>query len=203
MAVGWLMPGSVYERPMPGSRLTPWSYVPPMNMVFTANPLDISTANGSISLDWLIQNAASCVANSTPVDSSWSGPKSNTSGVQEVFPQQTVTYQLSCLPLNSSPSYTIGYTLTNSYNQQARIAWDPVTTNIDDTPLTNLGGYRIYFGSSPGIYLVSIDVGNQTSVTIAGDNFQNSGTYYFAVTAYTTTSLESSYSSEVSKLVWK
>jgi hypothetical protein len=76
----------------------------------------------------------------------------------------------------------------------AALAWDPVATG-------NLAGYRLYWGTSPGVYFQSpgsgLSVGDVTNYSLAG---LNSGTrYYFAATAQDTMGNESSYSNEVFK----
>ncbi len=63
---------------------------------------------------------------------------------------------------------------------------------------SDLAGYRVYYGTSPGVYGTSMTIGNQTTFTIAG---LAAGTYYFAVTAYNTSGLESGFSNEVSTSV--
>jgi hypothetical protein len=57
-------------------------------------------------------------------------------------------------------------------------------------------GYKMHFGTAPGVYPNNIDVGNQTSYTVTG--LQAGTLYYFAVTAYDTSSAESGYSNQVS-----
>ncbi len=89
-------------------------------------------------------------------------------------------------------------TSNNSPGNSATLTWDPPTTNADGTPLTDLAGYKIYYGTSPDNYTVVINVGNVTIYRI--DNMPL-GTYYFAVTAYDTAMNESDYSNEVSKII--
>ena len=81
----------------------------------------------------------------------------------------------------------------------ATLTWDPPATSADGTPLTDLAGYTIYYGTSSLNYTVSIDVGNVTTYKI--DNL-SPGTYYFSVTAYDTAGNESDFSNEVSKTIW-
>jgi hypothetical protein len=81
----------------------------------------------------------------------------------------------------------------------ATLSWDAPTTNADGTPLTDLAGYRIYFGTSPGIYSKNIDVGNMTVYRI--NNLTDGLTYFFAVTAYDSDGNESEYSNETSKTI--
>ena len=64
----------------------------------------------------------------------------------------------------------------------ASIAWDPVA-------VSDLAGYRVYYGTSPTAYTQSIDVGNVTQTTIPG--LVDCTTYYFAVKAYDTAANES------------
>jgi hypothetical protein len=81
---------------------------------------------------------------------------------------------------------------------KATLSWDAPTANADGTPLTELAGYRIYYGTSPKVYSAIIDVGN--SMTYVINNLAR-GTYYFAVTAYNVWGNESSYSREVMKTI--
>ncbi len=78
------------------------------------------------------------------------------------------------------------------------LSWDPPTTNVDGTPVTDLTGYRIYYGLSSRNYSWVIEVGNVTTYKI--ENL-SPNTYYFAVTAYDTSGNESDYSNEVSKII--
>ncbi len=82
-----------------------------------------------------------------------------------------------------------------SSGKSVTISWDAPGTNEDGTPLTDLVGYNVYYGPSPGNYTQTIDIGNYTTVSID----LPSGTYYFVVTAYDTSGNESSYSNEVIK----
>ncbi len=79
----------------------------------------------------------------------------------------------------------------------ATLSWTPPTTNANGTPLTDLAGYRIYYGTVSRGYSQSVDVSNVTSYIIGG--FAEGQTYYFAVTAYDTYGNESAYSLETSK----
>jgi len=69
------------------------------------------------------------------------------------------------------------------------LAWDPVSA-------TDLAGYRVYYGTAPGTYTSSVDVGNVTQTTISG--LTDCTTYYFGVKAYDTSGNQStSYSNEI------
>ena len=72
------------------------------------------------------------------------------------------------------------------------IAWDPVSDS-------DLAGYKVYYGTAPGNYTLSKDVGNTTSTTLTG--LDPCTRYYVAVKAYDTGGLESaSYSNEIAGL---
>ncbi len=89
----------------------------------------------------------------------------------------------------SSSSSTVG---------SATLTWTSPTTKADGQPLTNLAGYKIYYGTSSGNYAVSIDVGcapcpsscSNPTVPIACSHtvhdLVGGHTYYFTVSAYNT-----------------
>jgi len=74
----------------------------------------------------------------------------------------------------------------------ATLAWSPVN---DPT----LDGYKVYVGTTSGLYTRTITVGNLTSYTV--DSLTTRTTYYFSVTAYNSAG-ESSPSNEVSKSIY-
>lgn len=71
---------------------------------------------------------------------------------------------------------------------QVTIAWNP-------SPESDVAGYRIYVGAASRTYHDSLDVGNRTVYTVTG--LQDDRPYYFAVTAYTSSGVESAFSSEI------
>src|SRR3972149_2475976 len=96
--------------------------------------------------------------------------------------------------------FLISYGITNpAYSGQAILSWDPPTTNADGTNLTDLAGYKVYYGSTSGNYNTVIDAANVTSYTVT--NLTNNATYYFATTAYDTSANESGYSNEASMTI--
>jgi fibronectin type 3 domain-containing protein len=94
---------------------------------------------------------------------------------------------------------TIGGCGDGGGNGSAQLTWDAPTTNTDETPLTDLDGYKVYYGTSSGSYTTSINVGNVTTYTVTG--LSSGTTYYFAVTAYDLSANESDYSNEVNKTI--
>lgn len=82
---------------------------------------------------------------------------------------------------------------------EVMLAWDPPTTDSDGYPLTDLGGYKVYYGTASGTYNTSINVNNVTSWTVT--NLSEGRGYYFAVTAYDIAGNESDFSNEVIKRI--
>jgi len=78
--------------------------------------------------------------------------------------------------------------------------WIPPTENTDGTPLTNLAGYDIHYGTESGDYTQSIPVDNPGLATYVVDNL-TPGTYYFSVSAVNSAGTESPLSSEVALTV--
>jgi hypothetical protein len=78
------------------------------------------------------------------------------------------------------------------------LAWNVPTTYVDGTRATGLIGFKVYYGTASRTYTHIIDVKNVPSYTI---NSLFPGTYYFAITAYDSSGIESDYSTELSKTI--
>jgi hypothetical protein len=82
----------------------------------------------------------------------------------------------------------------------ASLSWLPPTTRTDGSPLTNLDGYRIRYGTAVGSYPNLVEVTNQSLTSAVVSNLPPA-TYYFVVSAYDTTGAESANSSPASKTI--
>lgn len=82
----------------------------------------------------------------------------------------------------------------------ATLSWQPPTSRTDGSALTNLAGYRIHYGTSPGNFTQRVTISNAgiTSAVIEG---LAPGTWYFAATAYDTAGVESDFSNVGSKTI--
>lgn len=93
----------------------------------------------------------------------------------------------------SDTTSTTDTTTEANTNQTANLEWDAV----DDE---NLGGYRVYYAAAGSYYQPlgqGTNVGNATTHTVPS---LSSGTrYYFRVTAFDTSNIESAFSNEVFK----
>ena len=93
-----------------------------------------------------------------------------------------------------------GTSATNKGGGTAMLSWQAPTTNTDGAALTDLAGYRIYYGMTADDLTQTVQltgVGLQTYVI----EDLGSGTWYFAIKAVTRTSVESALSDVVSKAI--
>jgi hypothetical protein len=72
----------------------------------------------------------------------------------------------------------------------ATLVWSPPTENTNGSMLTNLAGYKIYFGRSTSALTEVIDVKSASISSYVVDKLV-SGTYYFALSAYNAAGVES------------
>jgi hypothetical protein len=82
----------------------------------------------------------------------------------------------------------------------ATLSWAAPTLRIDGTPLGNLAGYRIRYGTAPGNYTQQLQIPNPGITSCVIENLP-AGTYYFVATAYDSGGLESEHSAVVSKTI--
>jgi len=73
--------------------------------------------------------------------------------------------------------------------QSVTLAWSPSSDS-------SVVGYRVHYGTSSGHYTTTIDVGNLTTATIS--NLTAGGTFYFVVTAYNASGVDSAPTNETS-----
>ena len=97
-------------------------------------------------------------------------------------------------------SATTSGTNTGTDSGTATLSWVAPTENTNGSNVTDLAGYRIYYGTSPDDMTQSIYVAGAT-VTTYIVNGLSSGTYYFAVAADSTIGVESMLSDTSSKTI--
>lgn len=81
------------------------------------------------------------------------------------------------------------------------LSWTAPTLNEDGTSLTDLAGYKIYYGRSPNSYSNQIRIDNPSVTTYMVESLSVDTTYYFAATAFNTLGIESRFSSEATVTV--
>lgn len=129
--------------------------------------------------------STSPAASSCTASGDWSGTKAAT-GVETLA------------AVNSSKSYTMVCNWAG--DTTATVTWSNPTTNADGTPLTNLQGTRILWGTSAAnldqtFYNEDAAATKWVSPTLAA------GTWYFGVRSYNSLGLESATTTPVSKVI--
>jgi putative Ig domain-containing protein/fibronectin type III domain protein len=82
----------------------------------------------------------------------------------------------------------------------ANLSWTVPTENTNGTPVTDLAGYHIYYGTSAGAWTSTITVmdATESSYVVSG---LAPGTYYFAIVAFNTAGEDSPQSNVGSKTI--
>jgi len=81
----------------------------------------------------------------------------------------------------------------------ATLSWEAPTTDTNGAPLTNLAGYRIYYGVDENNLTATVQTGVGLQTYVVDD--LGAGTWYFAVKAVTSAGVESALSEVVSKTI--
>lgn len=82
----------------------------------------------------------------------------------------------------------------------ASLRWAPPNQHTDGSSLSNLAGFRVVYGRTPGELTQTIQISNPSTTTYTVTNLA-SGTWYFAVKAYTSVGTESGLSNIWLKVV--
>lgn len=91
-------------------------------------------------------------------------------------------------------------TVTATAAGAIELSWSAPEKNSDGTPLTDLAGYKIYYGTEPGEYTESVTIDNPGIVTYVLEDLVPA-TYYFVATAYNAEGTESEPSDMASETV--
>ena len=90
---------------------------------------------------------------------------------------------------STAPTTVAGTSLT--------LGWVAPTQNSNGTLITDLAGYKIHYGTASANYTKVVAVSNPSLSRYVLDSLE-SGTYFFAITAYNSKGIESSLSGEIS-----
>lgn len=90
--------------------------------------------------------------------------------------------------------------VTQISNGSVTLSWLPPTTNTNGTALTNLAGYKIYYGTSPSSMTHSLQI-TSPSVAIYMIGNLSPATWYFSLVSYNSAEVESPLSAIVSKTI--
>ncbi len=167
---------------------------PAPTLSFSANPQSV-LQNDSTSLSWSASDATSCVASG-----GWTGNKGLT-GNEDSGPLSVDTqFTLTCTGPGGTVVESVQVTVVLNGNGSATVSWTPPTNNTDGSPLTDLAGYKIYYGTAPGSYDEVVDINNPGMTSYVIENLLP-GDWYFAMTAYNTSGIESSLTPELTKTI--
>ena len=152
-----------------------------------------SDANGA-TLTFAIQNKPAWAAFNAST-----GELAGTPGASDVGSYHGIQISVSDgAATNALPAFSIS--VTQSSAGSATLSWLPPTTNTNGTPLTNLAGYKIYYGTNSSSLHQSVKITNPGIASYAIDNL-SPATWYFTVVSYNSQNIESSLSSVVSKTI--
>ena len=147
-------------------------------------------------LTFSIQNKPSWAAFDTT-----SGKLSGTPGAADVATDANIVISVSDGKASVSlAAFSILVSAPAASTGSATVSWMPPTQNSDGSALTNLAGFIIYYGTNSASLGQSVQVAGTglTSYTVSS---LPSGTWYFAVAAYTSTGVQSDLSNTSSKTI--
>lgn len=153
-----------------------------------AEPQQIAEGDSS-TLTWSVTGATSCTANG-----GWSGsrPLSGTFGTGPLT--STTSFGLSCSGAAGNALQSVSVEVLDKW-----LRWQAPTQNVDGTPITDLAGYVVYWGTQSRNYIGDHRIEDPAVTEWEADIAP--GYYYFALTAFDAAGNESGYSNEIRKRI--
>jgi hypothetical protein len=163
-------------------------------LTFSASPTSVSQ-NGSTTLNWSTTDATGCTASGD-----WSGSKGGSGS--EMINSMLIDSQftLDCSGAGGTVNDTVNVAVVLSNNGTALLSWVPPTENTDGSTLTDLAGYKVYYGTSSGSYGAPITINDPGLSSYMVENLGISD-WFFVMKAFNSSGMESSYSTEISKTI--
>lgn len=98
------------------------------------------------------------------------------------------------------PAFSITVSEGSAGIGYAKLSWSAPMTNTDGSPLTDLAGFRVYYGLMPDALSEQLEIADPAarSTVIQG---LTPGTWYFSISAYTTRGVESARTPPASKTI--
>jgi hypothetical protein len=100
----------------------------------------------------------------------------------------------------SSEEQLVSLTI-NATSGVATVTWTPPTENTDNSPLTDLAGFKIYYGVDQNQLTETLVIEDPNATSWDISELAENTTYYFAVTAFNSQGVESELSNIVSKTI--
>ena len=134
----------------------------------------------------------------------WSYAADNSQAViQNLVSGTTLTDSLTVSSIDDT-THAVAITIIGADEILASVSlsWVAPAAREDTTALSlsDIAGYKIYYGTTQGQYSSSVTISDSTAVGHTFTNF-SSGTYYFVMTTIDTDGRESTYSAEVVKVI--
>jgi len=152
-----------------------------------------SVANGAM-LTFAIQNKPSWATFNTST-----GELAGSPGTSDVGTYNGIVISVSD-GVATSVLPAFGISVTQFSTGSATISWIPPTTNTNGTTLTNLAGYKIYYGTSASSLNQSVQITNPGISSYVIGNLSPT-TWYFSLVSYNSANVESPLSQVVSTTV--
>jgi hypothetical protein len=96
----------------------------------------------------------------------------------------------------SSSMAAFALTVTPSETRSVTVKWLPPTENTDGTPITDLSGYKVFYGVASQQYSTSMYLAGASATSVVVEGLAP-GTYYFSVKAVNNAGVASTYADEV------
>jgi hypothetical protein len=93
-----------------------------------------------------------------------------------------------------------GATAPSAQKGEATLSWSKPADNTDGTPLTNLAGYVVRYGTNPAALSSQISVASANTTDVEINNL-SPGNWYFEVASVNAANMQSQFSSAVSKTI--
>jgi hypothetical protein len=150
-------------------------------------------ANGAM-LTFAIQNKPSWATFNTST-----GELAGTPGISDIGSYNGILISVSDgVATTELPTFSIS--VTQYSTGSVTLSWLPPTTNTNGTPLTNLAGYKIYYGTNPYSLNQSVQITNPGIASYVIGNL-SPATWYFSLVSYNSENIKSPLSQVVSKKI--
>ena len=124
------------------------------------------------------------------------GATTSSTSTTSSTPPQTATDTGSTTTTSGSSTTTAPPTSTPTSSSVVTLGWVAPTQNSNGTPITDLAGYKIHYGTASQDYTQVVSITNPSLSRYVLDSLP-SGTYYFAISSYNSKGLESPLSGEI------
>jgi hypothetical protein len=149
-----------------------------------------STANGAMPT-FAIQNKPSWATFDTST-----GELAGTPGTSEIGNYNGILISVSDgVATDALTAFSIS--VTQYSTGSVSLSWNPPTTNTNGTSLTDLAGYKIYYGTSSSSLNQSVEITNSGIASYVIGNL-SPATWYFSLVSYNSANIESPLSQIVS-----